>query len=103
MDNQEILIKVKDNLKISWEDDQTNRELLDYIESARKYLLNLSGVELTFARGSSEIELLVERVRYRYNNALDEFEKNFASEIAAFILDMAVQNHLEEVESYGSD
>lgn len=75
MDNQEILIKVKDNLKISWEDEQTNRELLDYIESARKYLLNLSGVELTFARGSREIELLVERVRYRYNNALDDFEK----------------------------
>lgn len=103
MDNQEILIKVKDNLKISWEDEQTNRELLDYIESARKYLLNLSGVELTFARGSREIELLVERVRYRYNNALDDFEKNFTSEIAAFILDMAVQNHLKEVESYGSD
>lgn len=103
MDNQAILPKVKDNLKISWEDEQTNSELLDYIESARKYLLNLSGVELAFEEGSREIELLVERVRYRFNNALDDFEKNFASEIAAFILDTAVQNHLGEVKAYGSD
>ena len=53
------------------------------------YLLDLTGASFDFSEEEWPKELLLERCRYVYNNAADEFEKNFHHELARLILKTA--------------
>lgn len=96
MDTQELLVRVKRNLMITWEDSDTEIMLKEMILSSQRYFKDKAGIELKFEKEAAETELLCERVRYAYNNALDDFEKNYGSEIAALILDSALSANERE-------
>lgn len=98
----EFLEIIKRNLMITWEDSDTDETLKNFILNAASYLNEKAGYDLTFEIGSVEAELLVERVRYAYNNALDDFEKNFSSQLSAFILNCAL-SIMPEGDSDGSN
>lgn len=84
-----ILKIVKMNLRIDWKDDD---ELIKHkIKRSLKYFETITGDTLDFADDSAELELLLERVRYDWNNALDDFEVNFKREIFALIMTKAVE------------
>ncbi len=99
--DQTLLKEVKDALMITWEDEDTDNTLTDYINSSLSYFIETVSESLDFPLHSPERELVVERVRYRYNNALDDFEKNYASELAALIQRMALKGYLESGEVHG--
>jgi len=86
----EVLKEVKDNLYISWDDNDSQVEKIIF-RSAR-YLQSKVTQELVFDPESFEYLLLLERCRYDWNNALDEFEKNYATEILAFIQSYALKD-----------
>lgn len=82
----ELLAEIKNNLFVTWDDDDSQIKII--IMKSAQYLQSKVSQALTsdvFSGYDIEHTLLVERCRYDWNNALDEFEKNFAREIFFFI------------------
>ncbi|QHE63965.1 hypothetical protein FHE72_23525 (plasmid) [Rossellomorea vietnamensis] len=94
-----ILVELKDNLDITWDDESTNRKLEKHIIRSEAYLQELSGTSLDFVMNIRARDLLLERCRYLYNNVADEFEPNFETELGRFILNEAVRKASESNET----
>jgi len=90
-----LLERLKERLKITWDDEDIL--LINILERAEKSLNALMGVELNYNIPGPAQELLLERCRYDYNNALEYFEQNFAREIR-----LQLQVAAEEVSTDGS-
>lgn len=86
----ELLKDTKDKLYVSWSDN--DEQIKKIILRASKYIQSKITQELSFTPDSEEYELMLERCRYDWNNALDEFEKNYSSEILAFIQSYALKD-----------
>lgn len=74
-----MLEKVKDYLKITWNDEDT--AITDLIDRGKKKLKELAGAEPDFEAEGLALSLLFDYVRYAYNNASEYFEENFQQEI----------------------
>lgn len=86
-----MLQEVKDNLKITWEDE--NAILEKIIERGKVYLEDLTGTTLDFDKEGQPKSLLLDYCRYSYNNALEYFEENFQREILRLQLMEAVKEN----------
>jgi hypothetical protein len=80
--------ELKDALRITW--DEEDESLNEIIKRAEAYLLRLTGASFAFLTEEWPKEILLERCRYVYNNAADEFEVNFKSELTRLIMDVAI-------------
>jgi hypothetical protein len=89
--NDELLLELKDRLQITWEDEATDRELTRLLVRGQSYFNELCGIKCEFKPESPERELLMERCRYSWNNALDDFEHNFLKELSRLIMMSAVE------------
>lgn len=96
--SESLVTSCKNALCITWDDEQTNQLLVEYIQSSKVYFSNFTERELTFDEDTAVREMVIERVRYLYNNAVDEFEKNFSSRIASFIQQEAVFSFLDSLD-----
>lgn len=98
--DEQLLLALKDNLQITWDDEATNRTLLRHITNGQAFLNGLCETELSYEEGSQAYELLLERCRYAWNNAVDEFEENFKRDLKRLILKTALVKRKagEEVE-----
>ncbi|GIN86973.1 hypothetical protein J6TS2_33590 [Heyndrickxia sporothermodurans] len=83
-----MLNDLKNSLRITWEDE--DEELEKIIKRSESYLSDLTGATFDFDKEEWVKELLLERCRYVYNNAVDEFEENFAHELKRLILMVAL-------------
>lgn len=86
----DLLIDVKNNLRITWDDEDVDLKKL--IIRSVAYLDNLTGAPLDYSEEDSPKELLLERCRYVYNNAADEFEPNFHRELSRLIMKVAIKD-----------
>lgn len=86
----ELLTDVKSNLRITWTEE--DEDLKKLIKRSMAYLEDLTGAPLDFSKEESPKELLLERCRYVYNNATDEFEPNFHRELSRLILKVAIED-----------
>lgn len=98
----ELLEEVKDNLFVTWSDNDKQIKIIilksmNYLQSKVSQILTIGD----FSSYDIEHTLLIERCRYDWNNALNEFEKNFASEILAFIQKYALKDWKENGEADG--
>lgn len=98
----ELLEEVKDNLFVTWSDNDKQIKIIilksmNYLQSKVSQILTIED----FSSYNIEHTLLIERCRYDWNNALNEFEKNFASEILAFIQKYALKDWKENGEADG--
>ncbi|MCQ6530753.1 head-tail connector protein [Bacillus mycoides] len=84
-----LLQDVKSRLRITWDDE--DEQLKKTIERGKAYLQNLCGTSFSFEQENQVKQLLIERCRYEYNNALEDFEKNFRGELQRFIIDAALK------------
>ena len=84
-----LLDLVKDHLKITWEDEDF--QLINIIERAKASLNKLVDAELDYEEPGPAQDLLINRCRYDYNNALEYFEQNFAREILRLQLQVAAE------------
>ncbi|MFE3576897.1 phage head-tail connector protein [Lysinibacillus sp. NPDC059133] len=85
----ELLIELKHRLRITWDDEDAELERI--INRAKSYFEKLTSKAFAFELDKWETELLLERCRYVYNNAADEFEKNFADELKRLIMHVALE------------
>lgn len=87
---ENLLSEVKNNLRITWQDEDD--ELKRLIQRSAAYLNDITGAPLDFSKEESPKELLLERCRYVYNNAADEFEPNYFRELSRLILKVAIED-----------
>ena len=73
------LKEVKEYLKITWDDEDV--KLNSLIKRGEDYLQSIAGVTLDFESETATKSLLLDHIRYAYNNALEYFEENFRSDL----------------------
>lgn len=84
-----MLEELKSKLRITWIDEDT--DLIRMIEKSKSVLNGMVGTSLNFEDDLVVQELLLERCRYVYNNAADEFLVNYADDILRLRLKVAAQ------------
>lgn len=85
---QKLLSDLKERLRITWnEEDEYLKKL---IQRSETYLSELTNASFDFSKEEWPKEILLERCRYVYNNATDEFEINFHHELSRLILSVAI-------------
>lgn len=93
--DQQLFIELKNHLQITWDDNATNTRLQTSIKNGKRFFNELCEHEFSFEEGSTERELLMERCRYDWNNALDEFKTNYKSDLSSLIMDIAILQYEE--------
>ena len=91
MDNEtleQLLEDVRDYLQISWTDEATDRRLSDMIQSSAAYLDGVTAATNDYTAPGNMRTLLLERVRYQYNGALDVWLNNYLSLVVSAQLDI---------------
>lgn len=79
-----LLPGVKNYLNISWEDEGTDQRLLGMIRRAAAYLDRKRGCPSDYAAEGQARELMLARVRYDRDEALDVFEANYRGALLSF-------------------
>jgi hypothetical protein len=85
---KQLVDDLKNHLRITWDDEDNH--LNKIIQGSQTYLSDLAGTSFDFFKEAPPKQLMLERCRYVYNNAADEFEKNFSGELKRLILHAAV-------------
>ena len=76
-----LLDEVKRHLAITWDDDDTNQTIQDYIKDAKTFLNENSGEEIDYTKDLDAKRLLKEYCRYARNYSIESFTNNFLSDI----------------------
>lgn len=94
-----ILLKdVKAYLGITWTDEATDNRIRGFIASSIVYLDGKLGAAADYTVDGAPRELLMERVRYARDSALDVFENNYLSLILAMQNDKKVSDYVAKAE-----
>ncbi|MGE6550309.1 hypothetical protein ACQKFK_15155 [Bacillus mycoides] len=83
-----LLDEIKHALAITWSDE--DKEIARIAGRSVYAIHDLVGAELDLDVNLSAREMVIERSRYDYNNALDEFELNFKHQLSRLILHVAI-------------
>lgn len=76
-----LLTDIRTYLHITWEDSSTETNLKGMINRGMARLQTIAGVPLDFEVEDTPRALLFDYVRYANSQALEMWEKNFASEL----------------------
>ncbi len=93
-----LLDIVKNRLDITWSDKATDKKLTLIIENGISALDSLNGESNDYMMAGRAQSLLLSYVMYDLSNCLDDFKKNYRSDIIAFINLAKVKAH-DETES----
>lgn len=74
---EQLLADVRDYLQITWTDEATDRRLTDMIQASAAYLDGVTATQNDYTTPGNLRTLLMERVRYQYNGALDAWLNNY--------------------------
>lgn len=84
----DLLEDVKHALAITWTEEDNN--IIKLIDRSVYYINDLVGAELDLTVNLVARELVINRIRYEYNNALDQFESNFFKPLSRLTLQVAI-------------
>ncbi|MGH4125101.1 MAG: hypothetical protein ACREV6_19470 [Clostridium sp.] len=85
-----LLEDIRAYLHITWVDEVTDKNLTGMINRGMARLQKIAGVPLDFKLEDDARALLFDYVRYANSQALEMFEKNFASELMALHINSQV-------------
>ena len=74
-----LLEDVKNHINITWNDEATDKKISGLIADSMRYLDEKRGEEADYTEDGTPRTLLMERVRYARDEALDVFENNYRS------------------------
>ena len=101
MDNPTLTGQVRRKLNITWEDDDTTARIEEIIESAIPILIHKLGIadpDFDFSNPGMERNLFLSYCLYEWNHCTNEFDDNYANEIAQVRAKHEVENYLAESE-----
>lgn len=90
-----LLQIVKNDNDITWTDEATERKLERIIGNGISKLNRLNGRENDYINEGQAQSLLLNYVKYDLSNCLDDFGKNYQSEIVSFINRAKVTGYVE--------
>lgn len=79
----ELFGDIKNHLGITWDDENTDRRILNLAGAGMAYINGKLGAEADYIEDGFPRTLLFEYVRYARDAALDVFENNYTSMILA--------------------
>lgn len=92
-----LLELLKSRLDITWVDDSTDAKLKQFIEDGVSAFATLTGEsDFDYTVPSTQRELLFTRCQYALENMLDDFSKNYQSEIVSMINRAKVKRYVNE-------
>lgn len=80
-----LIDQVKRKLDITWVDEDTDRRVVDIMESVTpvlKHKLGITEPEFDFSKAGLENMLFLALCLYEWNHSANEFDANYANEIA---------------------
>lgn len=83
--NPALLEDVKNYLDITWKDELTDKKIGGMIFRSIAYLNDLTHSDLDYEAEGQARELLFLRVMYDRSGALDDFRKNYLSDLNALV------------------
>lgn len=100
---EELVGQVKDKCRITWEDEGTDRiirnEIIPSALSVIRFKVGIpEAVEFDFAASGLEHRLFLNYCYYAWHDAEDDFERNYASDIAHARRIWEVKNHASSEE-----
>lgn len=91
----QLLLDVKRALSITFDDADVDLRLMDLIENNAAALEMLISPDVDFITDKALKQLLLNRIRYDYNNVVDLFEDNFKHEILRYQFSKGAKNVAE--------
>ncbi|SDP88808.1 hypothetical protein SAMN04515624_1542 [Eubacterium maltosivorans] len=91
-----LLDDVKNYVDMTWEDPESEKKLSGIIARGMAYINRIAGSEQDFTEEAKPRELLFDYVRYVRAGALDEFAKNYLSELLALQIDKKVERYADQ-------
>lgn len=86
--------EVKRHLSITWDDENTNQTVRDYIIDGQNHLMSLCGdFSIDFNADIEAKRLLKEYCRYARNYSIEAFNHNFQDDILRFQIDHAIHDY----------
>lgn len=97
MDYQyEYLLEVlKNELYITWDDNDTNKKLIRIISNAIPTMNFKLGAEINYTTPGMEQNLFINYCVYVYNNCVNEFDQNYFNEIMQIRTKWEIENEEE--------
>ena len=95
-DLKEILSDVRNYLDITWKDAAGDKKLTGIIKNGAAFVQRLTQRPLLFEEGTAERSLLFDYCRYARSGAVNEFSKNYLTEINTFSQDEAVKEAMQK-------
>lgn len=100
MVNSKLFEQVKRKLNVTWDDDDTTNRITEIIESAMptlKHKLGIFDSKFDFAAEGTENMLFKNYCLYEWNHCVNEFDANYANDIAQVQAQWAVKYKNEGV------
>lgn len=94
-----LIDEVKDECGISWSDEDTDRKVNGIMVRAKAVLDGFAGEPCDYESSGSERQLFCCLCRYIYNNAFEEFKRNFQTEITELRLKYERKRYAEAEEN----
>jgi hypothetical protein len=80
-EKQAMLNDIKNYLDITFMDYALDKKLTGIMERGAAYLTGIAGADLDFLTENVERQLLMDYCRYANANCIEDFERNFSSEL----------------------
>lgn len=90
--NDKLKDEVKRHLDITWTDEDTEKDVDEYIETAKQYLNETTGSNIDFETDIAARELLKNHCRYQKNKDIEFFEDNFAKKLNTLRFKYAIKD-----------
>ena len=90
---EELLAATRNYLDVTWADADGDVKLLGILARGMGYLDHAAGVELDYGEGTAARALLLDYVRYVRAGALQDFGRDFASELLGLHISGEVAQH----------
>ena len=101
-----LIDQVKRKLNITWSDEETDKRINDIIASATpvlKHKLGIADADYDFAAPGLENLLFLAYCLYEWNHAANEFDSNYANELAQCRAMREVKYHIEHESGADAD
>lgn len=96
MNSASLAKELKNKLMITWNDQDVETRILSIIEDAKIALDFKLGIDYDYSISGMEHSLFLNYCMYSYNNCLNEFDKNYLSELLLIRNKHAVRKSLYE-------
>ena len=98
--NADAILKdeVKRYLDITWTDEETEKNVDDYIRSAKQYLNETTGTNINYEEDIKARDLLKDHCRYQRNKCIEFFGTNFLSDLTTLRFKYAIKDSKETEE-----